>query len=69
MGWRGKEYSKVLGMLFAYNDSTKQVMTEDRTVYNESECLILLESGGLDKNVHRIKGFFRGEIVKRRDNC
>ena len=63
MGWRAKERSEVLGMLFSYNDDTKQVMTEDRTVYSESECLIALENGGLDKQIHRIKGFFRGEIV------
>lgn len=63
MAWRAKERSEVLDMLFSYNDSTKQVMTEDRTVYSESECLILLENGGLDKQIHKIKSKFRGEII------
>jgi len=61
MGWRPKEYSKVLDMQFAYNDDTKRVMTEDRTVYSEAECLILLESG-FDKQIHDLKRVFRGEI-------
>ena len=62
MAWRAKEFSKVLNMEFAYNDTTKQVMTSDRVVYTEKECLALLPDG-LDLEIHNIKKLFLGEII------
>ena len=62
MAWREKEFSKVLNMEFAYNDTTKQVMTADKVVYTEKECLALLPDR-LDLEIHRIKKVFLGEII------
>ena len=61
-----KYYSEKLGMQYAINSETGEIMTEDKVVYSPKDLDEIMIKGEITKEmheIHKLKYFFKGEVV------
>jgi hypothetical protein len=59
------KYSEILKQNISIDDAKGIITTEDDTVYNKKELLLLKDcSDNLKYNAHQVKKEFNGEIIK-----
>ena len=63
-----KYYSKALGMKYAVNSETGEIMTEDKVVYSKKDLDEIMRKGKITKEMHekyKFEYFLRkGELTK-----
>lgn len=62
-----KYYSKILEMQYAVNNTTGEIMTEDKVKYTKKDVDEIMKNGEITKEIHelqKLKYFFDGEVIK-----